>query len=344
MHSRNARYLSVLAAELALGAWVGSSAHAQAGAYQIQYDAPGNCPADAAFRAEIRARTPRLDQPPPDGGRHTYAAKLREDGSRFVGELTITDPDGTSGVRQVVGDRCDDAASALALIIAIGIDPNASTAPAPAAPPSRRPPTRPQALPPQPSPPPPAAPRVVAPSPVRPASWAWSAAFDGLLLGGVAPDPSLGAAIGVEAAPPAGRAWSPAFRVGLAYADNALTGGADRDAAFQWIAVPLALRLLNVRFGERVWVAPWLTADMGVIRARGRAVAEPQQQTRLWLDVAATGRTTVTLGHGWFVEGSLSAVVPIARHAFVFEEPRILVYDIPAVTWRAGLGGGTLIP
>src|SRR5258708_11352388 len=112
---------------------------------QITYAAPAGCPSDATFLWQVRSRIHEV---------HALAAHyevvLSSEGRQMRGVLRVEE-ENREAVRELAGASCDEVAEGLALIMALLIDPGASTAPARDLPPATPPPV--EEAPPRPAPP-----------------------------------------------------------------------------------------------------------------------------------------------------------------------------------------------
>src|SRR5258708_5583975 len=133
------RVAAQLASLIALLAF-GSRANAGTAAFRVRYSTAEGCPDAGVFTREILART-SLAHPATGVERAVrFQVRLSTADDKSRGELAIQDIDGTVSVRSVDGSACGEVVSALALIAALTMDPDASTepippkAPAPAAP------------------------------------------------------------------------------------------------------------------------------------------------------------------------------------------------------------------
>lgn len=316
-------------------------ADAQGEEVAVHYRASEGCPDLAQFIEQIRARTPRAAVAPEQSGMRVFFASISTDGDAYRGKLETRELDGTVHVREVVGDRCEDAAAALSLIIALAVDPKAQVTPEAPSPPvtaSSVPPVAPPAIAPLPAPIAHKPGDTRSPDSARAVPWAWRMSVDIALLQGMAPDPSFGASMFVEASQPAYSA-----RVGVAWANSELISGADRVAAYQRTAVLADGCPLVFAPTTGMTLRPCVTAELGRIRAKGTQVANPEQQTRLWLTAGLLGRATLGLGAGWFLEADGAALFPSTRPVFVFENPKLVVHEVPWYAWRAQLGLGATI-
>src|SRR5512136_1399882 len=94
---------------------------------RIDYAAPTGCPDATAFMHSLRERTTRFREAAPDEQARGFLVRVKAVGSAFSGRLEIRSPDGPTAVRNVEAAVCDEVSSALALITALTIDPNALT-------------------------------------------------------------------------------------------------------------------------------------------------------------------------------------------------------------------------
>lgn len=124
------RRLAPLLIVLPLGAASAGVAHAApkdaAMAAELEVAAAPNCTTRADVMARVRTRAPRVTF---GGGSHALAIRarfsVRADGS-VTGELTLSRADATTATRTMVAASCAEAADAVALIIAVTLDPTAA--------------------------------------------------------------------------------------------------------------------------------------------------------------------------------------------------------------------------
>jgi hypothetical protein len=96
---------------------------------RIRYSAPAACPGETEFRREVFSRTARARVATGDEAARSFAVTIAEgaDGSR--GRLETTPLDGVTTAREVAGADCREVAAAVALIVALAVDPQARTGP-----------------------------------------------------------------------------------------------------------------------------------------------------------------------------------------------------------------------
>lgn len=100
---------------------------------RIRYGSEPGCPSESAFESLVRGHTARAEFA--SGAARSFEVVLERQGPRWGGTLRVrTAGESRASVRYLEGDSCDEVAAGLALVAALAIDPNASTAPGAAAP------------------------------------------------------------------------------------------------------------------------------------------------------------------------------------------------------------------
>jgi len=286
----------------------------------LVYRAPAACPGERAFLEEVRQRTVRLREPHAGEPFRQFTVEIST-AKRARGRLRIRDADGGESQRAVEGENCAEVASALALMVAIAVDPTVSM--------------RPLAPPPAPPAPPPAVvpvPRVTPPSsraPIAPRAKrrAWTAALaaQGVLATGAAPGAFWGAGIATTWTAPLDR--DPSLRMDLAYLAGAgePTAGAGR-AHFSRTTAGLEGCAMRLRLGPAS-VFPCARVEVGALRAEGEDIARATREVRPWVAVGPSVRARWTFWPraGAFVELGAAAMVPVTRDRFFFE-PDATIY------------------
>src|ERR1700679_1390056 len=82
---------------------------------RIDFHAPAGCPDQAAFAAQVSARTRRARLAEAGEAARRLSVPLTPQGARTRGTLTIDDPGGPPAIRTVTGGTCDEVVSALGL-------------------------------------------------------------------------------------------------------------------------------------------------------------------------------------------------------------------------------------
>jgi hypothetical protein len=333
VYSRRVRRFASTAAACSLVALVSTRAHAGAEeSIRIDYRAPAGCPNDAAFAADVRARTTRWRIETGDAPARHFVIEVAPRGPRVHGRLLVTDVGGESTVREVDGDTCDEVAEALALMTALAIDPHASLVPI----------SRPAPPPPPPPPPPPAVATTNAPvfestPDAHSTRWRLAAGAHAGAAGGVAPMLAAGMDAFVDAALARGSAWSPGVRLRLAY-NEALPVSTTAGTAKFWRLVgglavcPLRLDVIP----STLALVPCGAFDAGEVDATGTDTPNGRHERRTWLDVGAVGRLDWALSAYVSIEIEGGALFPLLRYHSTF--PTLAVYDTPFVAGFAGAG------
>src|SRR4029079_13810408 len=95
-------------------------------AVELSYAAPLACPDRASFASEVRARSRKVLFAEGDADRR-FVVRVSLFAGHFSGELSIVDQHRDASERRIDGEKCDEVVSALALISALAVDPQAST-------------------------------------------------------------------------------------------------------------------------------------------------------------------------------------------------------------------------
>ena len=271
---------------------------------ELRYAAAPGCPARDVVEGAIRVRTPNVRFAAP--ARRVFAITIEATADGFRGTIQVD----RVADKELAAQRCDDLATALALVTALAIDPTASVLP-------RTPP-----------PPPRDGPGV--------AAWSWEADVDGMVEVGASPEALL--AVVVQA------------RVSLRHTyqlELAAIAGRDstaRDGAavrFTWLAMrPGACRL---------WLRGGLAAaacgniEIGAVRASGEMIVNQRDLTRLWLAAGVHGSVRYALGARSFAQLQIGAALPFLRDRYIFA-PNVELHETPSVTGWLVLGVGMRFP
>jgi hypothetical protein len=295
-------------------------------AVALGYRAPASCPDRGRFVREVRARTSRV-RFVTNGAARRFIVSIEASGNAFAGRLDIVGPSEELRSRHFVGHVCHDVASALALVTALAIDPNASTAPTsslilPAPPVTARPAIR----------------RSAQPTTVR--RWQWGAGVDANAITGPASRPLIAPAPFVTGELSLGTPWTAGLRLQAFAAGSGLIGPEAPQARYRWFAARLELCPLRVRVVRHVSAQPCFATDAGAVVARGTGVARPISQTRAWWSAGLGARLRWNVGSGVFVEIAGHALAADTRYRFVFETPYRQVYAVPSMSFDGQIGAG----
>lgn len=349
----------VIAASLAGGAAAAAdpgAGHAPAGAmsFELRYSAPPGCPTREAAIELIRERAPGARFSP--GARRVLEVRVTDAARGYTGALAVD----AIAEKQLAAARCDDLVTALALVIALAIDPDAAppraapagsaaapaegteidgaaatgaamapgaamAAPAPAATPGAAMAAPAAAV----------APAVTAAAPAATHPWAIDATIGGSLATGVTPDPLLAARL-------AARVTRSHLAAELALAaGHDSTRAAEGSAAFtQIVARPAACRLRSARSLE---LGACAHAELGLVRATGDDIVNARALTRLWAALGAHATLRWPARSRFFAQLQLGLTAPITRDRYRFM-PGTVVHETAPVCGWLDLGLGVHFP
>lgn len=352
------RAVAVTAASLAIVLAARSTLAADTEPVRVRFEAPDGCPGEAAFLEQVRARTAKARVAAAGEKARTFAVRLMQEGRLIRGRLAIEEPASQTEIREVTGERCAEVVSALALITALAVDPQASTAPParlPTAPPVANSPTVPMgssgaapggssspAAPPPPRaqlPPNHPAPYLpprswadldVFPLPVVPGSpaddsprWRFSVGIEVAALGGFAPLLASGSALYLEAARDGEGvlAFAPSIRLAAIQADSGYVGPAQGGARFQLRMGRAELCPVRVRFLPGVSIAPCTTFEVGAIFAEGWGSGGSGSSQRPWVAPGLGGRVRWAITEEIELQIAGGGSLPLVRDTFFIAVP-----------------------
>jgi hypothetical protein len=322
--TRAARFAACSAALAVLAA--AARAGADEPRVELAWTAPEGCPDGARVVAEVERLLGPAGARPPRPIR--AAAVVTRVGEGFVVKLETASDAGTRA-RELHGATCGGIGDAVALILALMIDPEHVVAPARgtlAAAESAPPPT--------PAAPPPAPPRSPAPQPAPspPLTIVLSAA-PVLDLGSV-PAPAAGFAGAAGLVFGRARAEAGVVVLPARAATVASTPGAGGDVSL--VAGTLAACAVALR-GRTAELAPCAGFELGRLYASGFGVAQPGSGGALWSTAKLGALGVLRLGDGLALTLRLDAGAPFARPRFVLENVGAVFRSAPVVG-RAAIG------
>ena len=288
---------------MAVPAWLAGAAPVRAEVeeeiVELRYVAPPGCPARDVVEAAIRVRTPNVRIAAE--ARRVFAITIAAVADGFRGTLVVDQV----ADKELAALRCEDLATALALVTALAIDPTVSVLP-------------------------------VAPAgrPVLPVARTWSFEADvgGMVETGISPDALF--AMVVEARARVRHTYR--FELSaIAGRDSIARDGAQ--ARFTWLAARLG--------ACRLWRGWGITAgacgdvEAGAVRAGGEMIVNQRDLTRLWLAAGVHGSTEVPLGSRMFAHVQLGLSLPFLRDRYLFA-PNMELHETPSVTGWLTLGVG----
>jgi hypothetical protein len=281
---------------------------------ELRYTAPPGCPERAVVEAEIVERTPNVRLAAP--ARRVFAITIEATPAGFHGTLVVD----RVADKELAAPRCEDLATALALVTALAIDPTATVVARAAAP--ADPPPRPPSL-----------------VPASPGAWSFEADLGGMVEAGVSPDALFAAVL-------EGRVtWRRTYQLELAAIAGrdsaAQAAGDDAQARFTWLAArPAVCRMWHPR---RVELGACGDLEVGVVRARGEMIVNQRDLTRLWLAAGLHGSARVAISARVFGQLQLGAAMPLVRDRYLFA-PNVAIHETPSVTGWMVVGVGVRFP
>jgi hypothetical protein len=316
---------------------------------ELDYRGSPGCPDSAWFMARVRARTIRVGFEP--------AAPLRlllwTDGDALEGSLDLRGPGLEPLIRGARGKTCDEVVDALALIVAMALDPTvtpgSATPLATSGPPSvAAPPAEPATPMPVASATPSA--RTTTPPPSesarprrRPKAVLVDVGAGAAVAGGMAPGPSPGALVFLEASGAAPGLWAPTVVVAVELDQSTTVHRSLGDARFT--------RVLGRAEGCPLRVAPWPSLgiracaafEYGMLAGSGSHTVDGTVQRDRWLAPA------LGLRGEWRPHPAVVLVLdglasrPLVRDRFFFA-PNGTIYRVPAFALGATLGVAATLP
>jgi hypothetical protein len=324
---------------------------------RIVFHAPAECPDAAAFTGQVTARTRRARLAEAGESARTFTVTITSAGRRTRGQLTIDDPGGPPSARAVTGGTCDEVVSAIGLVVALAIDPHASTAPTPPPPPSPVPPPPPKPR--ERFPPPPpydalpwwgpiGAPLPVVPAPEEAPTPRWRFG-GGVRLGavsGVAPSLLFMAGAYVEVARYGAGVLSPAFRLGYAGGDSGElsfgVGNGGRFTLHTARAEGCPVRLAPLPTLPTLAAFPCLLFDAGALLSSGQAPpgGTSQSSAHAWAAPGAGARIQWEVLSWLRLEAEGGVNVRLVQDTFSFVDPGGMPVPVHQVAPAGGFFAG----
>lgn len=309
----------------------------------LRYSAAATCPTDVDFIDEVNARVRRgVDWNVAVAQIDMRVSLERTDDAQARGLLEVIQPGVEPTRREFTAATCPEVGSALALVAALTLDPNARTEALPVRFPTiAEPPPPPPPAPVEPAAPPPP-PRPVAPLTEprpTPGPAGYSAWFGpaGGVAGGYAPEPlvSLGLSLGVRSLR---RGWSPGVQLTPWWGKTGTTGPRAELGSFSWATGRLEGCPVFLLLAARLSFDPCLAVEVGRLTARGAesVVDTPVTAERWWLAFGATVSLQWT-SETWFARAGGQLLFPATRDKLVFRTPDQFVHQP-----KAALVGGTV--
>lgn len=319
----------ILAAVAALAFARGAASSSPATPVRLDYRAPDSCGDRAAFIGEIRSRTQRMREAIDHEPARAVEVTISEVPGKVSGRLRVHDGTGVSE-RRLDGTSCESVISGLAFILALAIDPEASTTPRPAS-------TRPER-----SPSPAPAPQPSRRSRLTPATRAWSVGAQGSLRSAVAPKAlvALGAYVKVDVRSGIFADASAKLSVQRGQQTAHLEQGG---AKFSWLDAHADACLWKLALSRAARLAPCAGIDAGVLRVSGVDAPNAESVTRPWLSLGGLLRLELRPTAWFAVEPEAGLGFPVVRDSF-FLKPSSTVHEVPVADVHGGLSLGLVLP
>ena len=278
-----------------------------------------------------------------------FVVDIEQPKGRTFGRLTVRNPEGLQTVREIEAKDCSEAVDALALVVALAVNPRAADTPpaavsprtadappaaetprpAPTAPPDEpispartAQPTAPSATARPPTPSSNAstdAPEAAASaSPRDAAGWAFRAGLSALGVSAMAPEPLLGGRASGEWVYLATEVVAPSFRASVGYATHAGFAVDGGTAHFAYAGTNLEICPLRLPAAGPLLLRPCAMADLGLVFARGADTIAGRVETRPWVALGGGGRLEWALGRRVGLDLEVGCTFPIWRDRFLF--------------------------
>lgn len=292
---------------------------------RLRYDAPSECPGADAFFAQVVARTALARPAAADAAATELLVTIHSVPGGHAGTLELRAGETETATREVSAAQCDQVVTALALITALAIDPNASTAPIPEPAPVAPTPV-----------PEPAQTRPAPPAPPIRERFRFELGAGFGLLANFGSDPTWLVRPFVELARERQGPFGYSFRLSAARAHASVVAGEGGVELTLWAGRAEACPL-HVALGAPVRLAPCVALDVGQLQARGSGVSPTRQVDRPWLAPGLLTRFELQWLDPLVFEVAGEAFFPVIRDRF-FVNTDNTVYRTRAITLGATLG------
>jgi hypothetical protein len=319
----------------------------------FEYTAPAGCPPGEAFSQQVAARTPVFRE---HGAEHAVRVEIVNEPEGVLGRASLV-LSGHAAERELRAARCEEVVEALALVVAILIDPNADTRPIalPAAPPGEPTPD------PTPAPTAPAvtaSPRPAPPGPapkperssvpqkprVRPVErwYRFVAGAHAAAEGAVAPELTLGPRLFFGADLHRSLPWPTSLRLSGARLFSRTLRDGGGTARLVLDAGRIDTCWLRLGEGHLV-LEPCAGFDVGVVRVEGEHPLGGNDHTLFWADIGALVRASVGFLDRFVGEVDIGVDIPLVQYRYSFRGQAPL-FQSARVGMHLGAGLGVRFP
>ncbi|HXK18802.1 MAG TPA: hypothetical protein VNG33_13420 [Polyangiaceae bacterium] len=298
---------------------------------QLQYVSGQGCPSRSAFVDEVAARIRRPIEWVETKPAFLISVTLEQTDARATGRLEVVHSGSEPTRREFTASQCSEVSSALALVTALTLDPNARTeplpppsAPAAEAPPPAPAPAAPPVAPSPPAPPPARRAEISPPAPTsareKSGYVAWLGPASGV-AGGYASAPLVTFGLSLGARVASMGPLAPSLQLTPLYGKTGATGPSAAGGTFAWAMARLEACPSQFPLAASLALVPCAAGEVGRLSARGSgAQIEPVSQDRWWVAGGVTLSLHLALGR-WFARLGGQALLPATRDEFVFFNP-----------------------
>ena len=315
----------------------------------LQYSAAAECPDREELVRRISAYTTRWTLEEPNDAARRFVVRIDRRDERYLGRLELRETSGDAASRAIEDDDCEDVVLALAIAVAIAIDPHAALGPA-APDPAEGDAPRDESATPEPRAPRREEPKARAEHPPRPGSG--DAGQVPRLVGAIGARGEMNTAVsGVIAvvdlyvetewsSPIARLPWvRPVLRAGFRKSLPRTSRVGETEASIDWSAVQIEACPSRFRLSSQMSAEGCLGSNVGVLSAEARDVPGANTTHRPWFDYGAVAAARWQVHRGLFVDAAAAVWLPLIRDRLRIE-PDGVVTHAPGVGFSAGIGGG----
>ena len=284
---------------------------------RLEYSAPPGCPDESDFIERTRSMSALFRAATPSEAARVFEVVI-DGGAPSTGRITIRGADQVIvGARSVEGDSCADVAEAIALVIALAVDPRASPPEAP------RPSLKPDL-------------------PGNPRQGLRQRAFVGAdlaIVSGAGPAALLAVSPFVGWRANRSPVFDPSVRVSfLRAATGSFEAPVHANASLTLTVGRIDACPLTFRHGLARATA-CVRVEAGTLEAAGGNIAGARSSVRPWLAAGPLARAEASPIAPLFVDVEAGAVFRVYNDRFAFE-PDIPLYEVPVVGFFMGAGAG----
>ena len=320
----------------AIGSFWASSAHAERAPIAIAYDAGPDCPTVEEFVRKVAQRAENVDVVPSNSPAAQVHVQLHPSGNIVMGRLELRRESGAY-VRELVGSSCDEAASALAFVLAQTLLPDRASDATPdsAVEPGIVESTR-TVIPPT------TIERPPAPAVGAAALLDWWAGAEAGLRRAPVPIWMIKEAVFIELRLGRTAGLVPSLELGVVHSGPAsITTTPDWTAQVTWLAGRVAICPARIGLGSRVFVVPCIGTHVGGFWTSGTPLGgrgEGRSATAPWVDGMAALRLDVQASDAVSLRLGFEAIAVISRYDLVFDNPNTVAFQMPTTTGAASVG------